>query len=292
MQQNQKTQLLANRAETEHFSRLNDYFIRSKLGYNLLLGGAKHFGFHPNGIKVSERRAITLMQDIVAEKLKLKTGMNVLDAGCGQGVVATYLAKKYSCKINGITIVPFEIDCANKISKKRKISHLTNFSLMDYSKMSFPDNHFDAIFTLETLSHALYLEKTLREIFRVLKPNGKIAFFEYTVASDTQFTKHEMRIVRQIAHISAMTSLYKFKHTKFSKRLKETGFVNIKTENITKNVTPTLKRFYKLARVPYIFVKITKSQEKFPNITAAVEFYRMSKKGLFQYNIFTAEKTK
>jgi len=47
-----------------------------------------------------------------------------------------------------------------------------------------------------------------------------------------------------------------------------------------------------MARFPYLFVKLTNSQEKFPNATAAVEFYKMAKKDLFRYNIFTAEKEK
>lgn len=55
---------------------------------------------------------------------------------------------------------------------------------------------------------------------------------------------------------------------------------------------PTLKRFSTMARFPYLFVKLTNSQEKFPNATAAVEFYKMAKKDLFRYNIFTAEKEK
>jgi cyclopropane fatty-acyl-phospholipid synthase-like methyltransferase len=39
-----------------------------------------------------------LLQDLVAKNLELQENQIVLDAGCGQGVVSTYLAKKYGQK--------------------------------------------------------------------------------------------------------------------------------------------------------------------------------------------------
>jgi cyclopropane fatty-acyl-phospholipid synthase-like methyltransferase len=73
--------------EREHFERVVKYYEHSKLGYDTLLWGSKHFGFHPKGKKISEREAQLLMQDLIGEKLHLSDSMKVLDAGCGQGVV-------------------------------------------------------------------------------------------------------------------------------------------------------------------------------------------------------------
>ena len=81
--------------EKEHLNRLIDYYKKSRTGYNIALWGSKHFGFYPKGRKVAEKEAQTLMQDMVAEKLGLSSENVVLDAGCGQGVVSTFLAKKF-----------------------------------------------------------------------------------------------------------------------------------------------------------------------------------------------------
>jgi len=279
-------------SEKEHFSRLNNYYNKSRHGYSIILRGAKHFGYHPNGISIPEKQASILMQDKVAEKLNLINGMKILDAGCGRGVTTIYFSKKYNCFVEGIDMVKFELDIARESAIKNEVSKQTKFSYMNYQNMSFQTNYFDAIFTLETLSHASNLNKALKEIYRVLKPGGKIAFFEYTMAQESKIPDYQETIVKKVAHASAMDSLHKFRHDNFHKKLNSIGFINIKTENITENMVPTLKYFYNLSKIPYFIVKITKTHERYPNVTAAVEFYKMEKQGLFRYNIFTANKRK
>lgn len=148
--------------KTEHFERLNRYFEKSKIGYDVALWGSKHFGFYPEGKKISEKQAQILMQELVAKKLKLTSKDVVLDAGCGQGVVSTFLAKKYACKIEGITIIPFEIQKANLLVDKFNVRDKLTYSLMDYNKTKFSNNHFDCVYTTETLSHSIDIKKTLK----------------------------------------------------------------------------------------------------------------------------------
>ncbi|MFH1181696.1 MAG: methyltransferase domain-containing protein [Candidatus Woesearchaeota archaeon] len=277
--------------EKEQFSRLIGYFEKSRLGYDVALGGAKHFGFHPKGKKINEKKAQALMQDLVAKKLGLSAKDFALDAGCGQGVVAAFLAKNYGCRIEGITMVPFEIDEANNLAKKAGVMDKVHYSLMDYNKMNFEENHFDCIYTTETLSHSTDVRKTLKEFYRVLKKNGRIALFEYTISDAEKLTAYERKMIARIAHGSAMDALKDFRHDKFQKMLKEAGFKKIQSENISENTGPSLGRFRKYALLPYyLYVKPLGLQEKHPNISAAIEFYNMGKKGMIRYMIFTAIK--
>lgn len=276
--------------EKEHFERLNQYYEKSKIGYDLL-GGSKHFGFYPKGKKVSEKESQILMQELVAKKLKLTSKDLVLDAGCGEGVVSTFLAKNYKCKIEGITVVSFEVKRANLLAEKLGVSDKVNYSVMDYSKTKFNNNYFDCIYTTEALSHSIDIRKTLKEFFRIIKKGGRIAFFEYTIAEDKDFSESEMKILERVAKGSAMDGLKDFRHDKFQNVLSEAGFTNVKVENISENVRPFLARLRKFALIPYyLFVKPFGLQEKFPNVSAAVESYNMAKKDLIRYNIFTAIK--
>ncbi|MFC2135652.1 methyltransferase domain-containing protein [Bacteroidota bacterium] len=279
--------------EKEHFERLNQYYEKSEVGYDFALWGSKHFGFYPKGKNISEKEAQILMQELVAKKLELTSKDLVLDAGCGQGVVSTFLTKKYRCKIEGITVVPFEVKKANILAEKLKVSDKVDYSVMDYSKTKFNNNHFDCIYTTETLSHSIDIRKTLKEFFRILKKGGRVAFFEYTLAEDKDFSKSEMNILEKVAKGSAMDGLKDFRHDKFQNILSEAGFTNIKVENISENAGPSLARLRKFALIPYyLFVKPFGLQEKFPNASAAVELYNMAEKGLIRYNIFTAKKGK
>ncbi len=275
----------------KHFERVNRYYKMSEIGYDFVLGGSKHFGFYPKDRKVSEKEAQILMQNLVGKKLKLSSKDLVLDAGCGQGIVSTFLADKYKCKIEGITIVPFEVKKANLLAEKFKVENNVDYSIMDYSKTKYKNNHFNCIYTTETLSHSINIRKTLKEFFRILKKDGRIAFFEYSLAEDKNFSKSEIKILERIARGSAMEGLKDFRHNKFQNILSEAGFTNIRIENITENTKPSLARLKKIAIIPYyLFVKPFGLQEKFPNISAAVEFHKMVQKDLIRYCIFTGKK--
>jgi len=146
-------------SEAEHFKNINKYYEKSRIGYDIALWGSKHFGFYPQGKEITEKEAQILMQDLVAEKLKLSSSDQVLDAGCGQGVVSTFLAKNYGCNVEGITVVPFEVEKANARAIEWNVSEKVNYSLMDYSNTEFPDDYFDCIYTTETLSHSIDIIK-------------------------------------------------------------------------------------------------------------------------------------
>jgi cyclopropane fatty-acyl-phospholipid synthase-like methyltransferase len=275
----------------DHFQRIVKYYNRSKLGYDLVLHGSKHFGFYPEGMRISETQAQKNMLEKIGEALQLKKEEAVLDAGCGQGVVSTYLAKKYGCNIKGITIVPFEVGRSTQLARKMGVADKVEYSLMDYSATSFEDETFDCIYTIETLSHSPDIRMTLGELNRILKSGGRAGFFEYTVAKDGEFSAREMKMLDAVNCGSAMTGLRELKHEGFAELVKKAGFKEVTVQDITENTLPSLQHLYKLACIPYLFIRTFHMQEKYPNETAAVEFYKMAQKGLIRYRIFTAKKS-
>lgn len=267
--------------------------LETKLGFDYVLRGSKHFGFYPIGKEnIPEKEAQILLQDLVAENLDLKETQTVLDAGCGQGVVSTYLAKKYGSKIFGITLVPFEVKRAQERAEKLGVQNRTQYQVMDYSATDFPDNYFDAIYTTETLSHSPDIRKTLQEFIRILKPGGTIAFFEYTLAPDEKFSEWEKRMLDVVIEGSAMMGLKDFRHDTFIGVVRDATFENVKEQNITENIRPSFYRLHRLSRLPYKFIKLLGLQRFFINTTAGYEYYKMVEKGLFRYCIFTGNKPK
>jgi len=265
--------------------------IESKLGYKYLTQKAKHFGYYLNGkANISESKARELMEDLVAKNLSLTSSNLVLDAGCGYGVIACNLAKKHKVQIIGIDINSFEISKAQKRAKQVGVANKVKFKVMDYTKTNFPNNHFNAIYTMETLSHAANLNKALTELLRILKPGGKLALFEYTLAPDKDFSPWEIKMLNLGIKGTAALGLKQFRHNKFPTLLSSIGFTNTKEQNITKNFLPSIHRLEKLAYRPYSLIKLLKLQKFFINTTIAVEWYKLAKKGLIRYCIFTAQK--
>ena len=269
---------------------VNEYYNKSSYGYKYLLWGYQHFGYHPLGKKIQEKEAVVLMQDKVGEKLKIKNGWRVLDAGCARGLAAIHFSKKFGCKIDGVDVNPLLIAGANKNAERLKAKGETKFCMMDYSNLDFAEEDFDAVYTMETLCHSPDVGKTLREFHRILKNKGKIALLEYTFEQDNKFSAYELNILEKLMRATATTQMKNFRHNTFQKIIEGAGFNKIQCEDVSKNVMPSLYRFKKMAFVPYNIIKPFKLQEKFPNLTIAIEWTKMVEKGLIRHNIFTAKK--
>ncbi|MBI4096210.1 MAG: class I SAM-dependent methyltransferase [Candidatus Levybacteria bacterium] len=284
----------------EHADKLKkviQYFNtkESKWGYALLLKGTKHFGYYPKGKeKISMSQAQGLMEDKLAEKLGLPANSLVLDAGSGEGNVAINLAKKYGLRIYGVDLLDFAVNKASSKSKELNLQNKVKFKLGDYTRLDFPDETFDGVYTMETLVHVPDYKKALKEFYRVLKPNGKLVLFEYSMCSKKNLTPKELKIVDILDMVneeSGMHSLPHFLHNKFPEVLKNAGFNHVTVSNITSNIMPMLKTFYLIAYAPYMLIKFLGLQRKFINATSAVEGYRNIKKGDFwRYNIISAVK--
>ncbi len=265
--------------------------LESRWGYKYLLWKTRHFGYYPSGkANISEKKALELMQDLIYQKLEFSGDDLVLDAGCGYGTVAVYLAKKYGGKIIGIDINPYDIKQAEEYSRKENLANKTKFKVMDFSKTNFKENTFDAIYTIETLSHAPEIRETLKEFYRIIKRKGKLALFEYTIAPDNQFTKYEMQMLDDGIAGTATFGLKQFRHNQFPSILRNIGFKNVKEQNITENCKPSLERLRRFANIPYKIIQLFGLQNKFTNMLIAVEWSKLVDKGLLRYCIFTAQK--
>jgi ubiquinone/menaquinone biosynthesis C-methylase UbiE len=100
----------------------------------------------------------------------------VLEVGVGNGTHAEMLSK--NCKsFTGIDLTEF----ASKATKKRfKVKKLPGAILkMDAEKMSFSNNKFDFIWSWGVIHHSSNTKEILKEIHRVLKPDGEAIIMVY-----------------------------------------------------------------------------------------------------------------
>lgn len=272
---------------------IEEYYstLESKWGYTLLLGDAKHFGYYPDKISnITESEALKLHQDLIGTTLRLQSGQKVLDAGCGRGVTACYLVKKYNIKLTGIDLLGFELKIAKQKAVSGHVESQVEFMEMDYSSLEFPDNFFDAIYTSETLSHATDVQKVLCEFYRVLKPGGKIALLEYTLGEDNQFSFEDMNSLDRVIKGSAMFGLKSFRHNQFSGILTSVGFNNVVEKNITEYIRPSFERLYSKSKLFYKIINLFGLQDKFINISTPSLLLPLVNKDLVRYCIFSAEK--
>lgn len=97
----------------------------------------------------------------------------ILDLGCGTGELAPVFLKKGYTYV-GIDIEEERIHYAAKTFKQGK------FHVMDASKISYPDGHFDQILVTGVLHHLSDedVRGIVREMRRVLRPDGRALVME------------------------------------------------------------------------------------------------------------------
>lgn len=97
----------------------------------------------------------------------------ILDIGVGNGASSAYLLqRKNSLSITGIDLSETAISQAYKKYPDNKI----NFESMDVHHLTFTAETFDLVTAFQTHFHWSDLDQALREIYRVLKPNGVVIF--------------------------------------------------------------------------------------------------------------------
>ena len=93
---------------------------------------------HPGGL---------LATKLLAEKCRFSPDMIVLDAGCGSGRSAIFLAKQYGCRIVGVDIEPSPLLKAQAEAISKGVSDRVAFRVADANDLPFQDQTFDgAIF--------------------------------------------------------------------------------------------------------------------------------------------------
>ena len=273
--------------------KIRDYYgtLESRWGYTFVTWDAKHFGYYPDKIaNISEREALQLHQDLIAQNLALKPKQLILDAGCGRGVTACFIAGKYNVTVIGVDLLDFEIDNARDRARRSGVADKTKFEVMDFAALRFPEGYFDAVYTSETLSHAPNVPKVLGQFHKILKPGGRLVLMEYTLAPDEVFSSEEMRSMDFIIQGSAMFGLKTFRHDQFPEILRFAGFEQVHQENITENFFPSLHRLYLKSKWMYSAVRLLGLERWFFNTEVPTKLLPLVRKDLFRYCLFTGIK--
>ena len=109
--------------------------------------------------------------------LALTGHSNVLEIGCGSGRYALHIAGKTGCQVVGIDLNQPGIERAKKLAAAQNLSERVSFEICDASKpLRFVERTFDAVFSNDVLCHIPGREVVLQEIYRVLKPAGRMLF--------------------------------------------------------------------------------------------------------------------
>jgi len=114
-------------------------------------------------------------------ELKSLKPQSILDVATGTGDFAFEAIKiLHPKRIVGVDISAGMLKVAQKKIDERKLGGVFSVKIGDSEKLQFSDNQFDAITVAFGVRNYENLEKGLSDMFRVLKPAGKIVILEFS----------------------------------------------------------------------------------------------------------------
>lgn len=169
---------------------------------------------------------------------KLPSETTVLDVGCGIGGSSRILARDYGFNVTGVTISPEQVRRAKELTPEDVNA---NFLVGDAMSLSFPDESFDVVWSIETNPHIPDKDSYARELLRVLKPGGILVVADWNQRDERKKPLNwwEKPVMRQLLDQWSHPAFSSIEG--FSERLEATGFVEgtVITDDWTQPTLPS-----------------------------------------------------
>jgi cyclopropane-fatty-acyl-phospholipid synthase len=138
--------------------------------------------------------------DLICRKIGLRTGMKVLDIGCGWGGFAKYAAEKFGANILGITVSREQVEFGNNRCRCLDVK----IELKDYREIR---EKFDRIVSIGMFEHVGYknYRTFMKVVHRCLKADG--LFLLHTIGGNTSVGSTDPWINKYIFPNSMLPSL-------------------------------------------------------------------------------------
>ncbi len=197
-------------------------------GRKLIVEGAESIWnwASPAGQVRADRRA-----RFFVDQAKITERDKVLEIGCGTGL---FTRKVYAQTKADITAIDISEEL---LEEARKLLPEATFRVDDAMNLSFEDDSFQVVFGSSVLHH-LEMEKSLREIYRILKKGGRMVFAEPNMINPQILIQKNVPFIKKWLGDSPDESA--IVRWKFRKLMEQTGFnrVSIFPYDFLHPVTP------------------------------------------------------
>jgi SAM-dependent methyltransferase len=152
----------------------------------------------------------------------LRSGMGVLELGCGTGYFTRELARS-GADIVAIDVSPELLEIAEADCPAENV----RYEAQNACALTYPNDVFDSVVGSSVLHH-LEINEALREIYRVLKPGGTIYFTEPNMLNpQIAVQKNVPWVKRKLGDSPDETAFFRWP---LRRLLKQTGFRDVRID--------------------------------------------------------------
>jgi len=238
----------------------------------LLLGDS----FRPGGLALTER---------LGSLLRLAPGMVVLDAACGRGNSALYLAGTFSCQVIGVDFGAGNVAAGTEAARERLLDALTEFRIGDVESLPIEDATIDAVICECAFCTFPDKRRAAAEFARVLRPGGVVGLSDMTRSGE--FPAELKTLLAWIACIADARPIEEYRSC-LGKAGFTAGFIENHDEALSQMVKDIRARLLGLE----LLVKIGNTDLPFIDFEGAVAMAKVAceavRTGQLGYNLMTA----
>jgi tocopherol O-methyltransferase len=272
------------------------YYDSCQPDYALVWGLDEHLCMHYGYWEEDTRtlaEAVTRLNTRLAEYAGIERADRVLDAGCGVGGAALFLARNIGCRVHGITLSQKQVETCRRNAERHGVSHLVSFDRRNYLETGFPDASFDVVWAVESVCYAFDKSDFLREAYRVLRPGGRLVVADFFSVSLEGRPERDRRLMRKWTDSWAIREYAVT--DEFERQLDETGFEAAVIRDTTHQVARSVRRlfFYYYPGLVYTYLWQLlgwRNGIQTKNTRSTAYQYRAFRRGLWRYNIVSARK--
>lgn len=271
------------------------YYDETRFDYNVAWfsdeNSALHVGFYDEHAH-NHRDAVGNTNRFLADAAGIQSGDRVLDAGCGRGGSAFWLAQNRQATVVGITPVASQVDDARRKAVALGLENEVSFFQKDYLHSGFGDETFDVVWACESVCHTEQKQEFFHEAFRVLKPGGRLViadcmrFRRDLPPSDEAFLLEGVN-GWEVPDIDTGREHYE--------KASAAGFEAVRILDCSKYVRVSFRNIYRHCRrwlwLGYLlnFAGI-RSDVQHANQMGSMKIFQAMERGLWFYGVMTAER--
>ena len=265
--------------------------IDYRINWRLDASQSLHYGYWDAGTRTFAQALQNTHREL-ARLAGIRGGERVLDAGCGVGGGALWLARTHGCRVVGITLVQGQVRQAIANAQRAGVGALCGFDRRSYLATGWDDASFDVVQAIESSCYAPDKAAFFREAFRLLRPGGRLVVADFFRAREPMAPRDEALMARWEASW-AIPAYAGF--ARFPDQAREAGFDDVHLIDVTSNVERSARRLYQrfwpgLAVSAWAYPLRVRDRLQTDHVWSALWQWQALRRGLWKYGFLVATK--
>ena len=267
------------------------YYESCEPDYSLVWGLQEHlcmhYGYWEEDTK-SLAQAVTRLNEKLVELGRITGEDRVLDAGCGVGGGALFLARHLGCRVLGITLSAAQVETCRRNAGRQGVGHLARFERCNYLATGLEDASFDVVWAVESACYAFDKRDFLREAYRLLRPGGRLVLADFFSVKMDGRPRRDRRLMERWTRSWAIREYAVTEE--FERQVAEAGFRDVVVRDVTRSVHRSVRRlfFYYYPGLVYTYLWQLlgwRNRLQTLNTHSTAYQYRAYRRGLWRYNL-------